>query len=105
MIFFADIEILFSGNPECNGDEVRKVLNWKREETHDQMYMASENQILEVDQTEQQTFDQMSDSSHNGNSEDDLMDILNIPKDHLLDQSRPRFTGDRPLRSTVIRSR
>ena len=105
MIFFADIEILFSGNPECNEDEMREVLNWKREETHDQMYMASENQILEVDQTEQQTFDQMSDSSHNGNSEDDLMDILNIPKDHLLDQSRPRFTGDRPLRSTVIRSR
>ena len=96
MIFFADIEILFSGNPECNEDEMREVLNWNREETHDQMFMASENQILEVDQTEQQTFDQMSDSSHNGNSEDDLMDILNIPKDHLLDQNSPERLDDLP---------
>ena len=96
MIFFADIEILFSGNPECNEDEVRQVLNWKREETH--------NQILKTEEIIEQV-DQMSNGSRNGNSEDDLMDILNIPKDHLLDQSRPRFTGDRPLRSTVIRSR
>ena len=98
MIFVADIEIFFTGNPECNEDEVREVLNWKREDSH-------ESWGSDVFKTQEQYFDQMSDSSHNGNSEDDLMDILNIPKDHLLDQSRPRFTGDRPLRSTVIRSR
>jgi len=79
-----DIEILFSGNPECNEDEVREVLNWKREETHDQMFKTEE------------TFDQMSDSSRNGNSEDDLMDILNIPKDHLLDQNSPERLEDLP---------
>jgi len=79
-----DIEILFSGNPECNEDEVREVLNWKREETNDQMLKTEE------------TFDQMSNSSHNGNSEDDLMDILNIPKDHLLDQNSPERLDDLP---------
>jgi hypothetical protein len=77
-----DIEILFSGNPECNEDEVRKVLNWKKEETHNQMFKTEE------------TFDQMSSSSLNGNSEDDLMDILNIPKDHLLDQNSPERLDD-----------
>merc|ERR1712110_889239 len=79
-----DIEVLFSGNPECNEDEVREVLNWKREETHDQMLKMEE------------TFDQMSNSSHNGNSEDDLMNILNIPKDHLLDQNSPERLDDLP---------
>ena len=64
VIFFADIEILFAGNSECNEDEVRDLLNWKREEmSHEQMLKAEE------------TFDQMSNSSRDGNSEDDLMDI------------------------------
>merc|ERR1712088_890015 len=40
--------------------------------------------------------DQMSNSSRNGNSEDDLMDILNIPKDHLLDQNSPERLEDLP---------
>ena len=44
----------------------------------------------------EETFDQMSNSSHNGNSEDDLMDILNIPKDHLLDQNSPERLDDLP---------
>ena len=85
MIFSADIEILFSGDPECNEDEVREVLNWKREETtHDQTLKAEES------------FDQMSNSSYNGNSEDDLMDILNIPRDHLLDANSPERPDDIP---------
>jgi len=79
-----DIEILFSGNPECNEDEVREVLNWKREEMPVQMLKVEE------------TFDQMSDSSYNRNSEDDLMDILNIPKDDLLDQNSPERLDDLP---------
>ena len=58
------------------------MLNWKREDSH-------ESWGSDVFKTQEQTFDQMSDSSHNGNSEDDLMDILNIPKDHLLDQNSP----------------
>merc|ERR1711974_535484 len=44
----------------------------------------------------EESFDQMSNSSHNGNSEDDLMDILNIPKDHLLDQNSPERLDDLP---------
>ena len=85
MIFFADIEILSSGNSECNEDEVREVLNWKREEiTHNQTLKAEES------------FDQMSNSSYNGNSEDDLMDILNIPRDHLLDANSPERPDDIP---------
>ena len=60
------------------------MLNWKRGETKDQMLKTEE------------TFDQMSNSSHNGNSEDDLMDILNIPKDHLLDQNSPERLDDLP---------
>merc|ERR1712088_1029921 len=80
-----DIEILFSGDPECNEDEVREVRNWKREETtHDQTLKAEES------------FDQMSNSSYNGNSEDDLMDILNIPRDHLLDANSPERSDDIP---------
>merc|ERR1712032_1077891 len=66
-------------------DEVREVLNWKREDvTHDQTLKAEES------------FDQMSNSSHNGNSEDDLMDILNIPRDHLLDANSPERPDDIP---------
>jgi len=84
-----DIEILFTGNPECTEDEVREVLNWKREDSH-------ESWGSDVFKTQEQTFDQMSDSSHNGNSEDDLMDILNIPKDHLLDQNSPERLDDLP---------
>ena len=87
MIFFADIEILFSGNPECNEDEVRQVLNWKREETH--------NQILKTEEIIEQ-IDQMSNGSRDGNSEDDLMDIFNIPKDNLLDQNSPERLEDLP---------
>jgi len=80
-----DIEILFTGNPECTEDEVREVLNWKKEEYGSDVFKSQE-----------QTFDQMSDSSHNGNSEDDLMNILNIPKDHLLDQNSPERLDDLP---------
>merc|ERR1712088_522904 len=40
--------------------------------------------------------DQMSNSSRDGNSEDDLMDILNIPTDHLLDQNSPERLEDLP---------
>jgi len=79
-----DIELLVTGNPECNEDEVREVLNWKREKMPDQMLKVEES------------FDQMSDSSHNGNSEDDLMDIFNIPKDHLFDQNSPERFSDLP---------
>jgi len=82
-----DIEILFSGNPECNEDEVRQVLNWKREETH--------NQILKTEEIIEQV-DQMSNGSRDGNSEDDLMDIFNIPKDNLLDQNSPERLEDLP---------
>jgi len=85
VIFFPDIEILFAGNSDCNEDEVRDLLNWKREEmTDDQMLKAEE------------TFDQMSNSSRNGNSEDDLYDILNIPKDDLLDANSPERPDDIP---------
>ena len=83
-LYFADIEFLVTGNPECNEDEVREVLNWKREDMPVQMLKVEES------------FDQMSDSSHNGNSEDDLMDIFNIPKDHLFDQNSPERFNDLP---------
>jgi len=81
-----DIEILFAGNSECNEDEVRDLLNWKREE------MTQEDQMLKAEET----FDQMSNSSRNGNSEDDLYDILNIPKDDLLDANSPERPDDIP---------
>merc|ERR1712110_214879 len=71
-----DIEILFTGNPECTEDEVREVLNWKKEEYGSDVFKSQE----QTWKTHEQNFDQMSDSSHNGNSEDDLMNILNIPK-------------------------
>merc|ERR1712130_201989 len=89
-----DIEVLISGNSECNEDEVRRVLNWKKEEMPVQMLKVEEtfDQMSKVEET----FDQMSDSSYNRNSEDDLFDILNIPKDDLLDQNSPERLDDLP---------
>merc|ERR1711902_462916 len=69
-----DIEILFSGNPECNEDEVRQVLNWKREESHNQILKTEEI----IDQNSPERLEDLPQEQHDS-EEELLMDTLNTP--------------------------